>query len=88
METFDSIITNFETDIPLFDFTFKFLLTCVLSWIISIIYKYYSTVLSNKKNFSNNLIIVSTTTMLIISIVKSSISALIRFSRGIIYNKV
>ena len=41
METFDSIITNFETDIPLFDFTFKFLLTCVLSWTISIIYKYY-----------------------------------------------
>ena len=74
METFDSIITNFETDIPLFDFTFKFLLTCVLSWTISIIYKHYSTVLSNKKNFSNNLIIVSTTTMLIISIVKSSLA--------------
>ena len=74
METFDSIITNFETDIPLFDFTFKFLLTCVLSWTISIIYKCYSTVLSNKKNFSNNLIIVSTTTMLIISIVKSSLA--------------
>ena len=74
METFDSIITNFETDIPLFDFTFKFLLTCVLSWSISIIYNYCSTVLSNKKNFSNNLIIVSTTTMLIISIVKSSLA--------------
>ena len=74
METFDSIITNFETDIPLFDFTFKFLITCVLSWTISIIYKCYSTVLSNKKNFSNNLIIVSTTTMLIISIVKSSLA--------------
>ena len=74
METFDSIITNFETDIPLFDFTFKFLLTCVLSWTISIIYKYFSTVLSNKTNFSNNLIIVSTTTMLIISIVKSSLA--------------
>ena len=74
METFDSIITNFETDIPLFDFTFKFLITCVLSWTISIIYKYYSTVLSNKTNFSNNLIIVSTTTMLIISIVKSSLA--------------
>ena len=74
MAIFDSIITNFETDIPLLDFTFKFLLTCLLSWTISTIYKFYSTVLSNKKNFSNNLIIVSTTTMLIISIVKSSLA--------------
>ena len=74
MAIFDSIITNFETDIPLLDFTFKFLLTCFLSWTISTIYKSYSTVLSNKKNFSNNLIIVSTTTMLIISIVKSSLA--------------
>ena len=74
METFDSIITNFETDIPLLILHLKFLLTCVLSWTISIIYKFYSTVLSNKKNFSNNLIIVSTTTMLIISIVKSSLA--------------
>lgn len=74
MAIFDSIITNFETDIPLLDFTFKFLLTGLLSWTISTIYKFYSTVLSNKKNFSNNLIIVSTTTMLIISIVKSSLA--------------
>ena len=74
MTYFDSILTNFETDIPLFDFIFRFLLTTFLSWVISIIYKNYSAVLSNKKNFSNNLIIISTTTMLIISIVKSSLA--------------
>tara|TARA_B100000900_G_scaffold105592_1_gene87659 strand:+ start:641 stop:1315 length:675 start_codon:yes stop_codon:yes gene_type:complete len=74
MTYFDSILTNFETDIPLFDFIFKFLLTTLLSWVISIIYKNYSAVLSNKKNFSNNLIIIATTTMLIISIVKSSLA--------------
>ncbi|MBA64570.1 MAG: DUF4956 domain-containing protein [Candidatus Marinimicrobia bacterium] len=74
MEAIEKILVNYETNIPAFSFVINFIVATILSAILSILFRNYSLVLSNKEIFSKNLIIISTTTMLIITIVKSSLA--------------
>ena len=74
MGPIERILVNYETNIPAFAFIINFIVTVLLSSILSFLFRNYSLVLSNKEAFSKNLIIISTTTMLIITIVKSSLA--------------
>ena len=74
MDSIERILMSGESNISAFSFTINFVITVILSSILSFLYKNYSFVLSNKESFSKNLIFVSSTTMMIITIVKSSLA--------------
>src|SRR4030065_1321279 len=60
--------------VSIFDFSVDLILSAILAFILSRVYIYYGTSLSNRKLFANNFILICMTTMLIISIVKASLA--------------
>jgi len=60
--------------ISIFDFSLDLILSAILAFVLSRVYIYYGTSISNRKLFANNFILICMTTMLIISIVKASLA--------------
>ena len=73
-KSFEEFLTSSSSEISTSTFILDILLTALLTALISKVYQYYGTSLSNRKLFSKNFILIATTTMLIITVVKSSLA--------------
>ena len=73
-KSFEEFLASSSSEISTSNFIFDILLTALLTALISKVYQYYGTSLSNRKLFSKNFILIATTTMLIITVVKSSLA--------------
>lgn len=73
-ETIAQFLATQSPHPPLGDFILNFIITLLLSWLLSFVYIRFGRSLSNRRLFSRNFIFISATTMLIISIVKSSLA--------------
>jgi hypothetical protein len=74
LETFQEFLSTQSIKVSVFDFLLNLLLTVLLSYILSVLYRRYAKTLSNRKQFSENFILIASATMLIITIVKSSLA--------------
>lgn len=75
MNDLTNLLSEFNTDnVQIFDFVINLLLTCITSYLLSLIYTKYGASFSNRKKLAQTLILLSMTTMIIITIVKSSLA--------------
>ena len=81
LQSFENFFMNLESElmygsseVPVIWFVINFLYAGLLSYLLGIIYRKFSSSLSNREYFAKNFIIISMTTMLIITIVKSSLA--------------
>lgn len=73
-KTFEEFLTTQTHQMPVGNFIINLLITALLAFILSLIYRRFGNSLSNRKMFSANFVVLAVTTMLIISIVKSSLA--------------
>ncbi len=67
-------LSNTNLEINFQDFIFNLLIAGVLSFIIKLFYKKFSTTLSNREEFSKNFVLLSVTTFIVITVVKNSLA--------------
>ena len=72
-QNFD-FLSNTNLEINFQDFIFNLLIAGVLSFIIKLFYKKFSTTLSNREEFSKNFVLLSVTTFIVITVVKNSLA--------------
>ena len=73
-QSFQEFFSTQSVQVSLIDFSINITLTALLALILSVIFRRYATVISNRRSFANNFVLIATTTMLIIAIVKSSLA--------------
>ena len=72
-QNFD-FLSNTNLEINFQDFIINLIIAGVLSFIIKLFYKKFSTTLSNREEFSKNFVLLSVTTFIVITVVKNSLA--------------
>lgn len=72
--TFEEFLASSSTQFSTLNFSLNIVLTAILAYSLSLLYRYYGNSLSNRKAFGQNFVMLAVTTMLIITVVKSSLA--------------